>query len=46
MRKTKMLEAKQRRKQGIKRYLFRPSDLQKEIDSYGYNFSMGKYLLL
>lgn len=45
MRKTKMLEAKQRRKQGIKRYLFRPSDLQKEIDSYGYNFSMGKYLL-
>lgn len=26
-------------------FLFHPEDLQKQIDSYGYSFSMGKYLL-
>ena len=25
-------------------YLFHPEDLQKQIDSYGYSFSMGKYV--
>lgn len=35
---------KQRKKTGIS-YLFHPEDLQKQIDSYGYSFSMGKYML-
>ncbi len=26
-------------------YLFHPADLQKQIDSYGYHFSMGRYVL-
>lgn len=35
---------RQRKKTGVF-YLFHPEDLQKQIDSYGYSFSMGKYLL-
>ena len=32
------------KKNGVS-YLFHPEDLQKQIDSYGYSFSMGKYSL-
>ncbi|MCI8881684.1 MAG: hypothetical protein HFH43_01315 [Lachnospiraceae bacterium] len=35
---------KQQKKTGMF-YLFHPEDLQKQIDSYGYSFSMGKYML-
>ena len=45
MKKTNILEKKPRKKRENKHYFFRPSDLQERIDSYGYNFSMGKYLL-
>ena len=37
-------KGKQKKKTGIF-YLFHPEDLQKQIDSYGYSFSMGKYVL-
>ncbi len=48
MKSRKKMERKQRGKgqssKGIG-YLFHPGDLQKQIDSFGYSFSMGKYVL-
>lgn len=46
MKKEKNLKEKKRqwKETGIF-YLFHPSDLQRQIDSYGYSFSMGKYVL-
>ncbi len=48
MKKVKNLSKKENKKQ-LKQlgvfYIFHPADLQKQIDSFGYNFSMGKYIL-
>ena len=46
----KRKSAKRRRKKEKKEpggmfYLFHPGDLQRQIDGFGYSFSMGKYIL-
>ncbi|MCI8483445.1 MAG: hypothetical protein HFH41_03785 [Lachnospiraceae bacterium] len=46
MKKTKNLKRKKKqwKETGIF-YLFHPSDLQRQINSYGYSFSMGRYVI-
>ena len=44
-RSSKKRQNRKKKGAGVLFYLFHPGDLQKQIDSFGYSFSMGKYIL-